>query len=246
MKGVLVRVLFFGRLKDIVGWEAGQAELDPGASVEDLFAGYSHRFPRLAELRGSIAPSVNQEFSAWETPLAAGDEVAFLPPVSGGSGSPDSGTPDSGSFVVSTDEVCELVRRPLVSTEWMARMAGPADGAVVAFEGVARNHSRGRRVLRLEYEAYEPMAPKKMRQLASELRRRFPVSRVTLIHRLGRIEIGETSILIAVSSAHRQAAFDACRYAIDAFKRTVPIWKKEFFEDGAAWAEGERPAAAAR
>lgn len=241
MKVVRVSVLFFGRLKGIVGWEAGHAELDPGASVEELFAGYSIRFPQLAELRGSIAPCVNQEFSAWETRLAAGDEVAFLPPVSGGSEAPAASIePESG------EQVCELLRRPVVPEEWMARVAGPADGAVVAFEGVARNHSGGRRVLRLEYEAYEPMAERKMRQLAADLRGRFPVSRVVLIHRLGRIEIGETSILIAVSSAHRQTAFDACRHAIDAFKRTVPIWKREFFEDGAAWADGEPPAAPAR
>ncbi|HEV2386903.1 MAG TPA: molybdenum cofactor biosynthesis protein MoaE [Candidatus Acidoferrales bacterium] len=236
MKPVRVRVLFFGQLREIVGWEAGQEDLEPGASVQDLFAAYSIRFPQLAALRGSIAPAVNQELAGWQAPLAAGDEVAFLPPVSGGCGAP----------AAAGEEICELLRRPVARDEWVAQAPGPADGAVVVFEGVARNHSRGRRVVRLEYEGYEPMAGRKMRQLAAELRRRFPVSRVVLVHRLGRIGIGETSILIAVSSAHRQAAFDACRHAIDAFKRTVPIWKKEFFEDGEAWAAGERPDAPAR
>jgi molybdopterin converting factor subunit 1 len=225
-----VKVLFFGRLKEIVGLESEEAELDSGARVSDLFARYGSRFPQLADLRNSIAPSVNQEFALWEASLNPGDEVAFLPPVSGGSGAP----------AEAETELCELVRRPLLANEWIGRLAGAADGAVVVFEGVARNHSRGRRVLALEYEAYEPMAAKKMRELAATLRGRFAVSRVVMVHRLGRIEIGETSIVIGVSSAHRQASFEACRYGIDAFKRTVPIWKKEFFEHGSDWAEGER------
>jgi molybdopterin converting factor subunit 1 len=232
-----VRVLFFGQLKEIVGQEADEADVGAQASVEELFARYSSRFPRLADLRPSIAPSVNQELSAWQAPLSPGDEVAFLPPVSGG----------SGATTAADEEVCELVRDPVERDRWLASLATPADGAVVAFEGVARNHSRGRRVLRLEYEAYETMARAQMRRLASELRRRFGVSRVVLVHRLGRIEIGETSILIAVSSPHRQASFDACRHAIDAFKRSVPVWKKEFFaEGGSAWAEGDRPEIADR
>jgi molybdopterin synthase catalytic subunit/molybdopterin converting factor small subunit len=226
---VRVRVLFFGQLREIVGRDGEQAELEAGARVEDLFARYSGRFPQLAELRPSIAPSLNQEFADWEAPLSADDEVGFLPPVSGG----------SGAAATTSEEICELIRAPLLRDEWLASLAGPSDGAMVVFEGMARNHSRGRSVLRLEYEAYEPMAKSKMRQLAADLRREFHVSRVVLVHRLGRIEIGEASILIGVSSPHRQASFDACRYAIDAFKRTVPVWKKEFFEDGSAWAEGE-------
>lgn len=226
-----VKVLFFGRLKEIVGIESEEAELDSETRVADLFARYGNRFPQLADLKNSIAPSVNQEFAHWEAALHPGDEVAFLPPVSGGS-----------SATASTDtERCELVRMPLVASQWTGGLASAADGAVVVFEGVARNHSRGRRVLRLEYEAYEPMAAKKMRELAAVLRSRFGITRIVIVHRLGRIEIGETSIVIGVSSAHRQASFDACRYGIDAFKRTVPIWKKEFFEQGSDWAEGERP-----
>ena len=223
-----VHVLFFGRLKEIVGSAADLAEIAPGARVEDLFALYSRRFPLLADLRPAIAPSLNQEFAAWHAPLSPDDEVAFLPPVSGGSGE-----------TATAEDVCELLRRPIVREQWLASFAAPSDGAVVVFEGVVRNHSRGRKVCFLEYEAYEPMAKKKMLQLASALRERFAVTRVALIHRLGRIDIGEPSILIGTSSPHRQAAFDACRHAINAFKRTVPVWKKEFFEDGSAWAEGE-------
>jgi molybdopterin synthase catalytic subunit/molybdopterin converting factor small subunit len=209
---VRVRVLFFGRLKEIVGREAEQADVETGARVEDLFARYSGRFPQLAELRASIAPSVNLELADWQAPLSADDEVGFLPPVSGGSGAPTT---------TASEEICELIRAPLLRDEWLASLATPSDGAMVVFEG------------------YEPMAKTKMHKLAAALRRDFGVSRVVLVHRLGRIEIGETSILIGVSSPHRQASFDACRRAIDDFKRTVPVWKKEFFEDGSAWAEGE-------
>ncbi len=230
---VRVHVLFFGRLKEIVGSATDVAEIEPGARVEDLFARYSRRFPLLADLRPSIAPSLNEEFAAWHAPLSPDDEVAFLPPVSGGSGQ-----------TATAEDVCELVRRPIAREEWLASLAAPSDGAVVVFEGVARNHSRGRKICFLEYEAYEPMAKKKMLQLAAALRERFAVTRVVLVHRLGRIDIGEASILIGTSSPHRQAAFDACRHAIDAFKRGVPVWKKEFFEDGSAWAEGEFPDAA--
>ena len=119
------------------------------------------------------------------------------------------------------------------------RTAG--DGAVVTFDGCVRNHSHGRRTLYLTYEAYEAMALEKMREIGAEMREKFAIDRVAMVHRLGRLEIGETSVFIAVSAAHRGAAFEACRWAIDTLKRTVPIWKKEFFEDGAVWADGELP-----
>jgi molybdopterin synthase catalytic subunit len=119
------------------------------------------------------------------------------------------------------------------------RTAG--DGAVVTFDGCVRNHSHGRRTLYLTYEAYEAMALEKMREIGREAREKFAIDRVAMVHRLGRLEIGETSVFIAVSAAHRGAAFEACRWAIDTLKRTVPIWKKEFFEDGAVWADGELP-----
>jgi molybdopterin synthase catalytic subunit len=115
------------------------------------------------------------------------------------------------------------------------------DGAIVTFDGCVRNHSHGRRTLHLEYEAYEPMALEKMREIGAELHEKFAIDRVVIVHRLGRLEVGETSVFIAVSAAHRAPAFEACRWAIDTLKRTVPIWKKEFFEDGAVWAEGELP-----
>jgi len=229
-----VRVLFFGRLKDIVGKSEEQAELSDGARVEDLFARYGRSFPELAKFRSSVVASVNQEFAEWRAPLTAGDEVAFLPPVSGGAIPADAAV---------EEDLCALIRTPIETAETVAKLKAPSDGAVVVFEGIVRNHSGSRSTLYLEYEAYEAMALAKMREIGAEMREKFSIRRYAMIHRLGHLEIGETAVLVAVSSAHRAAAFDACRYGIDTLKRTAPIWKKEFFRDGAAWAEGEIPSA---
>ena len=231
MGAMRVHVLFFGRLKEIVGSAEDHAELSEGARVEDLFARYGNRFPELARYRSSVVASVNQEFAEWRAPLASGDEVAFLPPVSGG----------QQAQVV--EDIYELVREPIRTAEIVAHLKAPEDGAVVVFDGIVRNHSGRRTTLYLDYEAYEPMALGKMREIGAEIRRKFPIHRIALVHRLGRLEIGETSVFIAISSPHRRAAFDACRLAIDTLKRTVPIWKKEYFAGGAVWAEGEVPPA---
>jgi molybdopterin synthase catalytic subunit len=136
-----------------------------------------------------------------------------------------------------------LLHSPILSAEIIQHVRADQDGAIVTFDGFVRNESHGRRTLHLEYEAYEPMAITKMREIGVLIHQKFPVHRVAIVHRLGRLEIGDTSVFIAVSAAHRAAAFDACRFAIDTLKRTVPIWKKEYFEDGAAWADGELPPA---
>src|SRR5215472_12677752 len=222
-----VRVLFFGQLKDITGVAQEDAELSEGARVQDLFERYGRKFPRLAEFRASIAASVNQEYSNWRAPLSSGDEVAFLPPVSGGQQS------------AVEEDVFQIVRSVIRPQEILEALRAPEDGALVVFDGFVRNNYKGKQTLYLEYEAYEPMALAKMREIGAEIRAKFPVHRVAMVHRLGRLEIGETSVFIAVSSAHRAAAFDACRYAIDTLKRVVPIWKKEYFAAGAVWAEGE-------
>jgi len=229
-----VRVLFFGRLKDIVGTKEESAELTEGARVEDLFARYGRRFPELAAFRASVVASVNQEFAEWRAPLASGDEVAFLPPVSGGA-------IPAGALI--SEDLCALVRNPIETPEIVAQMKAPPDGAVVVFEGIVRNHSGNRETLYLEYEAYEPMAIAKMREIGAQMREKFPIRRYAMVHRLGRLEIGEASVLVAVCSAHRAAAFEACRFGIDTLKRSVPIWKKEYFRDGSAWADGEIPSA---
>ena len=141
-----------------------------------------------------------------------------------------------------SDNVYRLVREPIVAAELVEHVKASEDGAVATFDGVVRNYSRGRRTLYLEYEAYEGMALAKMREIVGEMHQRFAIHRAAMVHRLGRIEIGETSVFIAVSAAHRGPALDACRWAIDTLKKAVPIWKKEYFEDGAVWAEGEVPA----
>src|SRR5581483_1504757 len=115
----------------------------------------------------------------------------------------------------------------------------PEDGAIVMFDGIVRNHSRGRKTLYLDYEAYEPMALAEMAKLRAQALEKFAVREAAIVHRLGRLEVGESSVFIAVFSAHRAAAFEACRWIIDTLKKTVPIWKKEYFEDGAVWADGE-------
>jgi molybdopterin synthase catalytic subunit len=134
-----------------------------------------------------------------------------------------------------------LVPGPIDTDALIRHVRTGADGAIVTFDGCVRNQSHGRRTLYLDYEAYESMALAKIREIAAEVHAKFPIDRVAVAHRLGRLEIGETSVFIAVSAPHRAAAFDACRYAIDTLKRSVPIWKKEYFEDGAVWADGELP-----
>jgi len=224
-----VRVLFFGQLKDITGVAQEDAELSDGARVEDLFERYGRRFPKLASFRASIAASVNQEYAAWRAPLSSGDEVAFLPPVSG------------GQQAAVEEDIFQIVREAIRPKDIIESLKTPEDGALVAFDGFVRNNYKGQQTLYLEYEAYEPMALLKMREIGAEVRAKFPVHRLAIVHRLGRLEIGETSVFIAISSAHRAAAFEACRYAIDTLKRVVPIWKKEHFAGGAVWAEGETP-----
>ena len=224
-----MRVLFFGQLKDITGVAQEDAELSEGARVQDLFERYGRKFPKLASFRDSIAASVNQEYANWRAPLSSGDEVAFLPPVSGGQQS------------AVEEDVFQIVREAIRPQELIDSLKAPEDGALVVFDGFVRNHYKGRQTLYLEYEAYEPMALAKMREIGTEIRAKFPLHRVAIVHRLGRLEIGETSVFIAVSSAHRAAAFDACRYTIDTLKRVVPIWKKEYFAAGAVWAEGQLP-----
>jgi len=222
-----VRVLFFGVLKDLAGKASDQLELPETAAVRDVLAHYESQFPRLKESLASLAVAVNQQYAGVETSLKAGDEVALLPPVSGGSG-------------VGEHARYAAIVRELIDTQGvLSRIKDGADGAAVVFEGVVRNQTRGRKTLYLEYEAYEKMALQQMESLAELALKQFQVREVALVHRLGRLEIGETSVLIVVASAHRAAAFDACRWLIDTLKRTVPIWKKEYFEDGAVWADGE-------
>lgn len=223
-----MRVLFFGQLKDVTGRGEDSLVLPDGACVADVLAECERRYPKLADFLSACAIAVNQEFASSVTRLKENDEIALLPPVSGGA--PESG--QAGPLV-------RIVRQKIEPQAIVSGRARPEDGAIVVFDGVVRDHSRGHKTLYLDYQAYEAMVLKQMQALAEEALRRFAVRDVALIHRLGRLEIGESSVFIAVFSAHRAAAFDACRWLIDTLKKTVPIWKKEYFADGAVWADGE-------
>ncbi len=218
-----IRVLFFGQLKDLTGRASDSVSLPEGATLSDLLAHYESGFPRLKALLPAVALSINQEYAPPHSALRDQDEVALLPPVSGGSPTP----------------IVRLVREKIDAHQIVPALERPEDGAIVIFDGIVRNHSRGRRTLYLEYDAYEQMALKQMQALADQALGRFAVRNVGLVHRLGRLEIGESSVFIAVVAAHRAPAFEACRWLIDRLKKTVPIWKKEYFEDGAVWADGE-------
>jgi MoaE-MoaD fusion protein len=222
-----VTLLAFGMLRDLLP-SAGPAgiplDLPPGATVRELLDCCQSLVSDHSVPWASIAVAVNRDYAHSSHPLADGDEVALLPPVSGGA--------DPAPYV-------RLVHDRIVPHDIIPPLELPEDGAIVVFDGIVRNHSRNRATRYLEYEAYEAMALRQMEDLAAQALTRFAIRDVAVVHRLGRIEIGESSVLIAVFSAHRAAAFDACRWIIDILKQTVPIWKKEFFSDGAVWAQGE-------
>ncbi len=228
-----MRVLFFGMLKDAAGTAEAALELPEGATVEAALEAAAAQWPELQKHRRSTVAAVNQKYALKTDVLREGDEVALLPPVSGGSGPWTQAVEDeTGHFFALT--------RERIDAEWLrARTAQPQDGAVVVFEGIVRNHSGGRRTLYLEYECYEAMAIRVMAEMGRGIAAKHGVSRVGMVHRLGRLEIGEASVVIVVASPHRQAAFDAALEAINRLKKEVPVWKKEHFEDGAEWVEGE-------
>jgi MoaE-MoaD fusion protein len=227
-----IRVLFFGMLKDIAGRTSDSLTLPENATLSDVLSHYEQAIPR--ELRSSLAMSVNQEYAGPEARLRPGDEVALLPPVSGGSESESASPADS-----TRSRHVAIVSGKIDTASLLKSIKQPEDGAAVVFEGIVRDNTRGRRTVYLNYEAYEEMALKQMEALAERALVDFKIRDVAIVHRLGRLDIGETSVLIVVVSAHRAPAFDACRWLIDSLKRSVPIWKKEYFEDGAVWADGE-------
>jgi MoaE-MoaD fusion protein len=216
-----VQVLFFGVLKDLMGRASESLEMREGATVADVLTHYEAHVPRMRELLPTIALSVNQHYSGPGALLGDNDEVALLPPVSGGAGR------------------AAIVREPINTPEVTKRIKHPEDGAAIVFEGVVRDNTRGRKTLYLDYEAYEEMALREMEDLACQAVAEFKIRDVAIVHRLGRLEIGETSVLIVVASAHRGPAYEASHWLIDTLKRKVPIWKKEYFVDGAVWADGE-------
>ncbi|MFB3826208.1 MAG: molybdenum cofactor biosynthesis protein MoaE [Bryobacteraceae bacterium] len=227
-----VRVLFFGMLRELAGGAEQRLDVADGATMGDVFEACAARFPRMREMASSIVLARNQEFSRPGDAVREGDEIALLPPVSGGSGAFLRQSNESGNFFA-------LTRQPIDVRKLAALALRGEDGAVVTFDGVARNNTGGRRTRCLEYECYEPMALKVMAEIGRELAAGFDIGHIGIVHRLGRVLIGETSVAIVVTAPHRQAAFAAALEAVDQLKRRVPVWKREYFEDGEVWVEGE-------
>ena len=220
-------------LKDIVGRSQESLEVESGSSLETIFEHYSSRFPRLRNLRASTVIALNQQFTQGSTAVSEGDEVALLPPVSGGS---------SAYLLEQTDDegnLFALTRQAIDSKLVVDRIMRGEDGAYVDFVGVVRNNTKGRRTLYLDYEGYESMAIQVMASLGRAIKANHSIGRIAMVHRLGRMEIGEASVAVIVTSPHRKAAFEAALEGINRLKKTVPIWKKEYFADGEVWVEGE-------
>jgi len=232
MSSVHVRVLFFGMLKDIVGRSEDQIEVGEGDSLGSIFDHYGRQFPRMEQMASSIVLARNQQFSDRLTVVADGDEIAFLPPVSGGA-------------PVFTHEISDarcyfgLTRDPIDTAELARKLLRGEDGAIVNFEGVVRNNTKGRATQYLDYDCYAPMAIKVMADIGRDIADKMAIGRIAMVHRLGRMNIGETSVAVIVTAPHRKPAFEAALEGINRLKRLVPIWKKEYFADGEVWVEGE-------
>lgn len=220
---IRITALLFGQAREITGAQSIDIELDQPASVESAFNALKSRYPKLAEMERSLLFAVNEEYASKSQALSEGDQMAILPPVSGGS--------------AEGNDLFEITTEPIDTAGLRARLLEGDSGAVVIFDGVARNNTKGRKTLHLEYEGYLPMALKTLEQIGREVHEQWPINRIGIIHRLGRIEIKESSVVIVITSAHRKIAFEACHYAIDRLKKIVPIWKKEYFDDGAVWVE---------
>ena len=218
-----VTVRLFGSLREAADAKELAIELPDGSRVGDLRERMAARLPLLEQLGERIAVSVNLELADPAQALRDGDEVAFLPPVSGGAGD--------------GPKACTISDRPLVESEVVARVDASDAGGVVTFVGNVRDHARGRAIRYLEYEAYPEMAEREMQKIADEAALRWPGTRVAIAHRTGHLEIGEAAVVIAAAAPHRAEAFEACRFAIDTLKRTVPIWKKEVATDGEYWVD---------
>ncbi len=215
-----IRVRLFARYREAAGRERLDLELPDGGTVESAWSAVVASHPALTPYRPFTLFAVGQDYVSADHRLRSDDELCLFPPVSGGEGG----------------DIYEVVSRQLSADALAAAVDDPGAGGIAIFSGVVRNETGGRAVKFLEYEAHAPMAEAKMREIGEALRRRWPsVKRVAMQHRVGRLEIGESSVLIAVSAAHRQEAFEACTYAIDTLKQIVPVWKKEHFEDGEVW-----------
>jgi molybdopterin synthase catalytic subunit len=220
-----VRIRFFARLSEIVGERDVPLELNEGSTILDLHSKLACEYPAVTPYLSTAVCAVGEEYVAEGHRLRDGDIIALIPPVSGGS------SPELGPFRVTSD--------PIEPKEVVESVRKAESGALVIFHGVARNDSEGRRVVALEYDAYGSMAERKLREVAEEVAARWPITGIGILHRIGRLEIGEASLLVGVSSGHRAEAFEACHHAVDRIKQVVPIWKKEIWESGdGEWVAG--------
>ena len=217
-----IQLLLFGSLRESVGQSRLEVELADGATVAILRAWLAERSEIVEKLGGRLAASINMEVADPDDVLEDGDEVAFLPPVAGGDG---------------TAKRCTISEQELDEEEVAARVEGPDAGGVVSFIGRVRNHARGHSIEHLEYEAYPAMAEREMEKIVDAAAEKWPGTRVAIAHRVGRLAIGDAAVVVVAASAHRGEAFDACRFAIDTLKVTVPIWKREVATDGAYWVD---------
>jgi molybdopterin converting factor subunit 1 len=225
---ITIHVLFFGGAKDVAGTNAFTLSLASPATLKEASTALFEQLPELRRFGRSLLFAVNQEYAKPETEINAGDELAVFPPVSGGSC--DYRCPyDFFELTTDTIDVGAVARRVVL----------PECGATVTLDGYARKWTAGRETDYLVYEAYEPMALSELNKIGAEAHKRFEIAHVGIVHRIGRLDIGETSVVIAVSAPHRRSAFEACEWLIKELKRTVPIWKKEVFQDGEVWVEGE-------
>jgi MoaE-MoaD fusion protein len=233
---VRVRVLFFGAARETARSAELELELKAPASAASALAEVLERYPDLRRFGRSLLLAVNQEYAREDMEVREGDELAVFPPVSGGAAT----AAEEEALTGEGKDFFELTTEPVDVGEVARRVVAPECGATVMLDGYVRERTRGRkRTLYLVYEAYPPMALSELRRLGREAQERFEIAHIGIVHRTGRLEIGETSVCIAVSAPHRRAAFEACEWAIKELKRTVPIWKKEFYEDGEVWVEGE-------
>lgn len=239
-----VQVKFFAIFREMIGVKTESKEIAEGTTIEQLWKEYTSRSPRAANMRSAYA--VNQKLVKPDYVLHDGDEVGFLPPVSGGSEHETSrkarkprkkiiSANSRNSRIIKT---AFITRKTIDLNALYNRVAFPGAGAIILFSGVVRDNSKGKSVKHLEYEAYPEMAEQSMRDIIGEIHERWGDARVAMAHRIGKIKIGEASLIIAVSAPHRPEAYAASRYAIERIKAILPVWKKEFATDGAAWVEG--------
>jgi len=227
-----VRVLFFGILKDAAGRSVEESDWADGTDLAAIYNSYAGRYPHFREMAGRIVVARNQEFAPLATRVEDGDEVAFLPPVSGGLTVDPLEIRQAGNYFA-------LTRNGIDTHALSKRLLNGSEGALVTFEGTVRNNTNGRPTLCLDYECYESMALKMMAKIGEEIAAACAISRIAIVHRLGRLLVGETSVAVIVTAPHRKPAFDAALEGINRLKKTVPIWKKEQFVDGELWVEGE-------